>query len=247
MALCSPAPHQSSRGSATPRTPGAPVARPAGGPASLSAPRPPREALSRNTGPEPGPLQGPRSSQTGKPRHTTAGRGCESRHGAGRAERAPLEPGGGLGHLTTSGAVLQLLHKLDKETLCLRPPRPCLPAPGLAPPKPSLRLSHSVSATGATTVPPARQARSRALGSAGWPTLLSRPRVGNLILGQRPQQSRKRPYPNTKERGKSSGRLRGISAPKPTAAPACVSCRSSRVRTADAFLAVPLDKPLPAL
>lgn len=136
MALCSPAPHQSSRGSATPRTPGAPVARPAGGPASLSAPRPPREALSRNTGPEPGPLQGPRSSQTGKPRHTTAGRGCESRHGVGRAERAPLEPGGGLGHLTTSGAVLQLLHKLDKETLCLRPPRPCLPAPGLAPPKP---------------------------------------------------------------------------------------------------------------
>lgn len=40
LALCSPAPHQSSGRSATPRTPGAPVARPARGPSSLSAPHP---------------------------------------------------------------------------------------------------------------------------------------------------------------------------------------------------------------
>ncbi|XP_030875787.1 neurturin isoform X1 [Leptonychotes weddellii] len=40
LALCFPAPHQSSGGSAAPRTPGAPVAKPSPGPSSLSAPRP---------------------------------------------------------------------------------------------------------------------------------------------------------------------------------------------------------------
>lgn len=153
---------------------------------------------------------------------------------------APLEPRGGFGHLTTSGAVLPLLHKLDNEMFSPRPPRPCVTCPGPLPglPSPSLRLAHSVPASWATSVPAARQARSSALRSAGWPGFLSRPRVGELILCQRHQQSPKRPYPNTPKRGKSSGGLQGCQAQRS----AC-----SRVRIPDACLAVTLDKPLPAL